>query len=45
MKQWSETMRDSLRALQYWRRIIDGVAVATVLVVGLGVILWLFRAG
>lgn len=44
MKEWSDTVRDNLRALHYWRRITDGLAIITVVGLSLGVILWFVQA-
>jgi hypothetical protein len=44
VKEWSENVRDGLRALQYWRRITDGVAIVLVVAAGLGVLSWIFNA-
>lgn len=44
MDDWSTTIHHNLRALRYWRLLTDGLAVLTVLVAGLGALLWFFGA-
>ena len=44
MKEWSDTVRDNLRALHYLRRLTDGLAILTVVGLSLGAILWFVQA-